>query len=100
MSEVKLMCPVCGGEMRNSHTVGLSFDIEDDPQGAFYTEWFAEMWDCPKGCCYAEDWWYDDEHRDFFEGATRNKQTYWYHPDTQKEIKRDIEQMVREMGPG
>ncbi len=91
----KLMCPVCGGEMRTDHAMGGNFDVEYDDRGAYYTTWFSEIWECPKGHCFAEDWYFDDEHRDFYEGAIRNKETYWYDPDTGRELKRDDEHQVR-----
>lgn len=94
----KLKCPVCGGEMVTEHTIGTSFNIDDDEHGCSSTDWFAVMWDCPKGCSYAEDWYFDEEHRDFYEGATRNKQTYWFNPDTEEEIKRDDEYIIRVPG--
>ncbi len=94
----KLMCPVCDGEMQTEHIVGMTFDIDNDPHGFSSTEWFSVMWYCPKMCCYAEDWWFDDEHSDFNQNAVRNNQTYWYDM-AGKEIKRDEDHMVSPMEP-
>ncbi|MBZ0318659.1 MAG: hypothetical protein K8L91_19755 [Anaerolineae bacterium] len=96
-NQVQLKCPICGGDMTTEYAVGLSFDI-DDEHGVHSTEWFAIMWECPKGCSYAEDWWFDEDHRDFNETAVRNNQVYWYNPHTEEEIKKDDEHLIKVMG--